>query len=163
MGYHNHSNDSDFSRSGISVAGSVDKTVRELRKKGEHVIAAAKRALKEGAAIIKADMERRVPVYKLPKGRKRPPKHVVPGLLKRSIQAEELEDGAVYVFTANARNPYDNFLYGQILEFATWRRIRGKKVAAKKKAFMYPALEANIGTVNKMVKNAIDEAIARGH
>lgn len=168
MGYHNHYNDADFQRSGNRLTDGdkfhigIDETVREIRKKGEHVLVAAKQALEEGAKIVVKDMERRVPVYKLSKGRKSVPRHIVPGLLKRSIQYDVLKDGALIVFSANARNPKDNFLYGQILEFSGWRMLRGKKVSTEKREFMYPAIDAKFATVNKMVKNAIDQAFARG-
>ena len=90
-GYHNHYNDRDFSRGHISIEGQVQQTVEDLRRKGEHVLEAAKQALEDGAKIILADMERRVPVRT--------------GNLQRSIQYDVLEDGAVIEFSANARNP----------------------------------------------------------
>lgn len=157
MGRHNHYLDDSFSRGTISITGQVRQTVEELRIKGEHVLTAAKNALKEGADIIVADMKHRAPVYK---GRDR---RAIKGLLRASIKAEKLEDGAIYEFSANARNPYDNFLYGPIVEFSKWRRIRGKKVEARKRAFMYPAFDAHRDEVNRMVKNAVDTAIAEGH
>lgn len=156
-GYHNHYNDDSFHRGHINIDWQVQQAVEELRSKGEHVLAAAKNALKEGADIIVADMKHRTPVYK---GRDKRPKK---GLLRDSVKAEKLEDGAVYEFSANARNPYDNFLYGPIVEFSKWRRVRGKKVKARRKAFMYPAFEAHTSEVDRMVKNAIDAAITGGH
>ena len=171
-GYHNHYNDNSFQRGRISlsdgrICDSVEEAVRQsvadLRRKGEHVVIAAKQALKDGANIILADMQRRVPIYKLPKGRKRPPKHVTPGLLQRSIQYDVLEDGAIYEFQANARNPYDGFLYGPIVEFSEWHMWKGKRRKKEKQAFMYPALDDHWVEVREMVKNAINQAIARGH
>lgn len=162
MGYHNHYKDTDFNRGEIRIDHEVKNTVAELRKKGEHVVVAAKKALKDGADIILRDMLKRVPVYKVAEGKK-PPRHVIPGLLKSSLMAESAQDGAIYIFSANARNPVDNFLYGPILEFSKWRKIRGKKVKTKRRKFLYPALDAHIGEVNSMVRKAIDEAIARGN
>lgn len=149
MGRNNHYRDTDFARGSTSINSQVHQTVEDLRRKGEHVLEAAKQALEDGAGIIVADMERRVPVKT--------------GRLQRSIQYDVLEDGAIIEFSANARNPKDNFLYGQIVEFSEWHMWKGKKLKKEKKAFMYPALEAHIGEVNQMVRNAIDQAVARGN
>lgn len=154
---HNHYNDDSFTRGSLTIDWQVQQAVAELRSKGEHVLTAAKLALKDGADIIVADMKRRVPVYK---GRDR---RAIKGLLRDSIKAESLQDGAVYEFSANARNPYDNFLYGQIVEFSKWRMIHGKKARARRKPFMYPAFEAHTGEVSRMVQNAIEAAVARGN
>ena len=158
MGNHNHYNDDKFSRGQSSIDWQVKQAVEELRKKGENVLKAAKNALKDGANLIVNDMRKRAPVYK---GRAN--NRVVPGLLKSSIKAESKADGAIYEFSANAKNPYDNFLYGPIVEFAKWRKIHGRKVKARRQAFMYPALDAHRNDVNKMVKDAINAAIARGN
>lgn len=149
MGYHNHSNDTSFTRGSQSIDWQVRQAVEELRRKGEHVVTAAKQALKEGADIIVADMRNRAPVRT--------------GRLRDSIKAESLQDGAIWQFSANARNPRDNFLYGQIVEFSSWHMWKGKKRKKKKQAFMYPAMDARRDEVNKMVENAINQAIARGH
>ena len=148
-GRHNHYNDRDFARGHLNIEWQVRQTVEDLRRKGEHVLDAAKQALEDGAKIIRADMERRVPVKT--------------GRLKTSIQYDVLEDGAVIEFSANARNPKDNFLYGQIVEFSEWHMWKGKRRKKKKQAFMYPAMDAKWGEVNQRIKKAIETAIARGH
>lgn len=156
-GHRNHYNDNSFTRGSLNIDWQVQQAVAELRRKGEHVLTAAKLALKDGADIIVADMRRRVPVYK---GRDR---RAIKGLLRDSIKAESLQDGAIYEFSANARNPYDNFLYGQIIEFSKWRKIHGKKVKARRKPFMYPAFDNHRDEVSRMIKNAVDEAVVRGN
>ena len=142
-------NTSDFARGGLDIEWQVRQAVEDLRRKGEHVVVAAKQALEEGALIIRTDMERRVPVKT--------------GRLQRSIQYDVLEDGAVIEFAANARNPRDNFLYGPVVEFSEWHMWKGKRLKKKKKAFMYPAFDDHAAEVREMVKNAINQAIARGH
>ena len=148
-GYHNHYNDEDFARGHLNIEWQTRQSVEDLRRKGEHVLEAAKQALEDGAKIILADMERRVPVKT--------------GRLQRSIQYDVLEDGAIIEFSANARNPKDDFLYGQIVEFSEWHIWKGKRRKKKKKAFMYPAFDAHYAEVRTMVKTAIEQAIARGH
>ena len=157
-GYHNHYNDNSFQRGRISlsdgrICNSVEEAVRQsvadLRRKGEHVVVAAKQALKEGADIIVADMRKLVPKRSWN--------------LHNSIQAESLEDGAIYEFSANARNPKDNFLYGQIIEFSEWHMWKGKRRKKEKQAFMYPSFDNHRDEVNQMIKRAINTAIARGH
>lgn len=148
MASHNHYNDSDFSRGQLAIDFQVRRATEELRRKGEHVLTAAKKALRDGADIIAADMRRRVPIKS--------------GKLKSSINVESLENGAVYRFSANARNPKDNFLYAPIVEFATWRNVKGKRHRKKKTAFMYPAFDARRQEVNSLIKDAINSAIERG-
>ena len=148
-GRHNHRNDSGFSRGQTSIDWQVQQAVESLRRKGEHVIVAAKQALKESADIILTDMISRVPVKT--------------GNLKSSIKAEPLQDGAIYQFSANARNPKDDFLYGPIVEFSEWHMWKGKRRKKKKQAFMYPAMDANREKVNQSIKRAIETAIARGN
>ena len=148
-GYHNHYNDNSFVRGQTSIDWQVRQAVEDLRRKGGHVVTAAKHALKEGADIILADMNNRAPVRT--------------GRLKASIKAEPLENGAIYQFSANARNPRDNFLYAPIVEFSEWHMWRGKRYKKKKQAFMYPVMDARREEVNQMIKRAIDTAIARGH
>ena len=120
-----------------------------MRRKGEHVLTAAKDALKDGANIIANDMKSRVPVKS--------------GRLKESIKIESFENGAIYQFSANARNPRDNFLYAPIVEFSEWHIHKGKRTKKKKSAFMYPAFDAHRRQVNEMVKAAINQAVARGN
>lgn len=148
MGRHNHNNDNSFVRGNTTIDFQVQRAVEELRRKGEHVLTAAKSALRDGANIILSDMKANVPVRS--------------GRLKSSIKAESLENGAIYQFSADARNPKDNFLYAPIVEFSEWVIVRGKKHKKKKQAFMYPAFEKNQTLINSMVKNAINSAIERG-
>ena len=148
-GYHNHYNDNSFVRGQTSIDWQVRQAVKDLRRKGEHVIIAAKQALKKGADIILADMNSRVPVRT--------------GRLQASIKAEPLQDGAIYQFSANARNPRDNFLYGQIVEFSEWHMWKSKRRKKEKQAFMYPSFDNHRDEVNQMIKRAINTAIARGH
>ena len=157
-GYHNHYNDNSFQRGGISlsdgrICDSVEEAVRQsvadLRRKGEHVVDAAKQALKLGAYLIVLDMKNRVPKRTWN--------------LHDSIHAESLVDGALYEFSANARNPKDNFLYGPVVEFSEWHMWKGKRRKKEKQEFMYPALDDNYDDVCEMVKNAINRAIARGY
>lgn len=150
MGFHNHYNDDSFRRGQTSINQQIRHAVEELRQKGDHVLIAAKEALKNGAEIIANDIKSRVPVRT--------------GRLKESIKSESRQDGAIYEFSANARNPKDNFLYGPVVEFSEWHKRKGKRIKKKKKqAFMYPAFDAHAGEVNKMIENAINEAIIRGH
>ena len=145
-GYHNHYNDNSFVRGQTSIDWQVRQAVEDLQRKGGHVVTAAKHALKEGADIILADMNNRAPVRT--------------GRLKASIKAEPLENGAIYQFSANARNPRDNFLYGQIVEFSEWHMWKGKNKGHMSFADM---MDARREEVNQMIKRAIDTAIARGH
>ena len=148
-GRHNHYGDSDFARGHLNIEWQVRQAIEDLRRKGEHVVIAAKQALKEGADIILADMNSRVSVRT--------------GRLQASIKAEPLQDGAIYQFSANARNPRDNFLYGQIVEFSEWHMWKGKRRKKEKQAFMYPSFDNHRDEVNQMIKRAINTAIARGH
>ena len=142
-------NTSDFARGHLNIDWQVRQAVESLHRKGEHVVVAAKQALEECALIIRTDMENRVPIKT--------------GRLQRSIQYDVLEDGAVIEFSANARNPKDNFLYGPIVEFSEWHMWKGKRRKKKKKAFMYPAFDEHYAEVRQILKQAIDTAIARGH
>ena len=72
----------DFRRYGTSQYESTRRTVQQLREVGEHVVEAAKRALKEGVDIVIADAKSRCPVDT--------------GKLKDSIRAISKEGGAVY-------------------------------------------------------------------
>ena len=78
----------NFQRGNIS---GVDEAVRKLREKGEHVLAAAKSALKDGVDLVVSDAKSRCPVRT--------------GKLKNSIKA-----------SANATNP-KGIAYGQFVEF----------------------------------------------
>lgn len=116
----------------------IEEAVRNLRAMGEHVLQAAKSALKDGADMIVADAKSRCPVDT--------------GKLRDSIKATSLEDGAVYLLSANAKNEY-GVAYGQFVEF-------DPRIA---RPFLYPAVDANINNVRSNVKQAIQDAIRGGN
>lgn len=149
-GYHNHYRDSHFGRGGVTVGDSlmkeqIQKAVDELRAKGEHIIKAATKALKEGADKIVEDAKKRVPVKT--------------GKLRDSIKAESVDvggdqyKGALYEILADAVNEKNGVLYGQFVEFSP--KIN--------KPFLYPAMDAQRNEVINGVKNAIAQATARGN
>lgn len=125
-----------FSRG--SISGNVNQAVRSLRELGEHVLTAAKQALKDGADLIVNDAKSRCPVRT--------------GKLRDSIKAVRKKDGALYEISADARNQ-NNIPYGQFVEF-------DPKIA---QPFLYPAMEANRDAVNNSIRQAVHDAIARGH
>ncbi len=129
-------NESSFSRGYVNIAG-VSAAVRNLRMKGEHVLTAAKQALMVGAYDIVSDAKSRVPVKT--------------GKLRDSIKATELEDGAAYDISADAKNQ-KGVAYGQFVEF-------DPKI---NKPFLYPAMDAQRDNVHNRVKQAIQNAIAQG-
>lgn len=139
-----------FTRGGMTT-GAVEQHLREL---GEHVLQAAKAALKEGADMVVKDAKSRCPVYE---GHKKGNGQVYhwagakPGALRDSIQAEPNTKGTVYAISANAKSE-DGYLYGQILEFSP--RVN--------RPFLYPALDANRQAVSDMIQDAIKNAIRRG-
>lgn len=148
-GYHNHYRDKGFSRGSVST-GQAESHLREL---GEHVLAAAKAALKDGAEQVVAEAKSRCPVYE---GHKKNGKvymaaDVTPGALKDSIKAKPNGKGTIYTISADAKSA-DGFLYGQIVEFSP--RVN--------RPFLYPALEAKKKEVADGITKAIREAIRRG-
>lgn len=136
-GRHIH-RESSFNRGAISgdYQYSVSRTVEQLREIGEHVVAAAKASLLEGAELVVADAKSRCPVKT--------------GKLRDSIKAVSTLDGAVYEISASAKNS-KNIAYGQFVEFGP----RGRP-------FLYPSLDANRQIISNDVKEAIKEAIDRG-
>lgn len=127
-------NDRTFSRGYVGTQ--VETAVRKLREKGEHVLAAAKVALEQGADMVVEDAKSRCPVRT--------------GKLRDSIKATKLEDGAAYEISADAKNEY-GVAYGQFVEFSP----RGTP-------FLYPAMDACRNTINENVKQAIQDAVQRG-
>ena len=119
-----------------SVSG-VEEAVRKLREKGEHVLEAAKAALKDGAELIVNDAKSRCPVDT--------------GKLKNSIKAVEVADGAVYELSADAKNQ-KGVPYGRFVELSP--KIN--------RPFLHPAVDANINAVRENVKQAIQDAINHG-
>lgn len=117
----------------------VHTIVQNLRELGEHVLTAAKQALKDGADLIVNDAKSRCPVRT--------------GKLRDSIKAVRKKDGALYRISADARNKND-IPYGQFVEFDP--RISNG-------GFLYPAMEANRDAVNNSIRQAVHDAIARGH
>ena len=145
----NHYRDKGFSRGGIST-GQVEQHLKEI---GEHVLEAAKAALKQGADEVVAEAKNRCPVYEGHKhnGKTYMAAGVTPGALRDSIKAEPNKNGTVYQVSADAKSS-DGFLYGQILEFSP--RVN--------RPFLYPALEAKKKDVVDGIAGAIREAIRRG-
>ncbi len=149
MGYHNHYKDRSFTRGDIR-SGKTDEVLKEL---GQHVLEAAKAALKQGAEEIVADAKSRCPVYKghQHNGRTYMAANVKPGALRDSIKAEPNKAGTVYKISADAKSD-DGFLYGQIVEFSP--RVN--------RPFLYPALEAKRDMIKTNIETAIKQAIRRG-
>lgn len=123
-----------FSR-GRMTAG---RTLQELRELGEHVVSAAKQALKEGADEVVTDAKSRCPVKT--------------GKLRDSIQAIPNRDKTAYAISANAKNA-NGIAYGVYVEFAP--KIN--------KPFLYPAMDAQRDNVNNKIRDAIKQAINTGH
>ena len=137
-GYHNHYNDVGFSRGRIT-GRSTRETIAALREVGEHVVEAAKAALKEGVDVLVAEAKSRCPVKT--------------GRLRGSIKAEPNRDGTVYQISANAsvastKSPTGRFYYGPVVEFSP--KIN--------KPFLYPALEQERNLIYDKVNDAISRA-----
>lgn len=125
-------NENSFRRGYFSAE--IKESVRKLREKGEHVLNAAKQALRIGVDVVVADAKTRVPVRT--------------GTLRDSIKAIKLEDGAAYELTADATNA-NGIAYGQFVEFGIYAQ-----------PFLYPAIEAHIDEVKSGIQQAIDRAVA---
>ena len=139
-----------FSRGGMTTGA----TERHLKELGDHVLTAAKEALKTCAEEVARDAKSRCPVYEGHKKKNGQVYHwagAKPGALRDSIQAEPNSKGTVYAISANAKSE-DGYLYGQILEFSP--RVN--------RPFLYPALDANRQAVSDMIQDAIKNAIRRG-
>lgn len=139
-----------FSRGGMST-GVVEKHLLEL---GDHVLAAAKEALKKGADEVAEDAKSRCPVYEGHKKENGQVYHwagATPGALRDSIKAEPNSRGTVYQISANAKNS-KGYLYGQIVEFSP--RVN--------RPFLYPALDAKRQDVATAIIEAVHNAIRRG-
>ena len=135
MGKHNHYNDVGFARGRISAS----QTVAAIREMGEHVLEAAKTALKQGAEAVAADAKNRCPVKT--------------GRLRDSIKAESNKDGSVYYITANAsveskKSSTGRFYYGAVVEFSP--KIN--------KPFLYPAMDAHRQEIEDNINSAISRA-----
>ena len=126
----------DFSR-GVSDDLGLRETVRQLREMGSHVVTAAKAGLATGAAAVVSDAKNRCPVRT--------------GKLRDSIKAEPNSSGTSYKISADADN--NGFCYGQIVEFSPKEGF---------KPFLYPALDANYGTVMSNIRTEIRRAIGSG-
>lgn len=124
-----------FSR-GRGTGTSTVKTIAALREIGEHVVDAAKAALKNGAYRVVADAKNRCPVRT--------------GKLRDSIKAVPNRDGSVYEIEANAQN--NGVYYGAIVEFSP--KIN--------KPFMYPAMDANRQQIRDNIDAAITNAARSG-
>lgn len=138
-----------FSRGGIST-GQAEKHLKEL---GEHVLKAAKDALRLGADKVVREAKSRCPVYeghKKKNGQNYFAAGVTPGALRDSIKAEPNKALTVYRISANATSK-NGFLYGQIVEFSP-------KV---NRPFLYPAMDECRDDVRRLVFQAIQNAIRR--
>lgn len=134
-----HYRDKSFSRGGISTG----QTEQHLKELGEHVLQAAKDALKAGVNAVVEDAKSRCPVKT--------------GALRDSIKAEPNKNKTVYQISADAKSAPtkehpNGYLYGQIVEFSP----------SCAHPFLYPALEANRKKVADDILTAIREAIRRG-
>ncbi len=139
----NHYNDIGFARGRIT-GSSTHRTIAALREIGEHVVTAAKQALKEGADAIVADAKSRCPVHT--------------GRLKDSIRAEPNRDGSVYQIVADAsvestKSQSGRFYYGAVVEFSPRECYR---------PFLYPAMEAHQQEIRDNISTAISRAVRSG-
>ena len=116
--------------------GNVGAFVNLLREQGEHVLEAAKVALKNGADKVCADAKNRV--------------RVDTGKLKESITVVDVADGTAYEIQANAEKK--GIPYGQFEEFAPWGH-----------PFLIPAFEANKDAIIAQIRQAIQNAVAQGN
>ena len=116
----------------------LPETIRQLREMGEHVLQAAKDALKQGAAEVVADAKSRCPVKT--------------GKLRDSIRADPDNAGTEYNISANAQNDNGEY-YGQYVEFSP----------AINKPFLYPAMEANYDRIMSNIRSAVNRAAQTGH
>ena len=119
------------------------KALAQLRAMGEHVVKAAKAALKEVVDEIVADAKSRCPVKT--------------GRLRDSIKSISNKDGSVYRISANAsveskKAESGRFFYGPVVEFSP--KIN--------KPFLYPALDAHTNTVRDKIDAAIDRVTRSG-
>lgn len=136
-GRRSHYHDRGFSRH-LDNLGTAE-TLRQLREIGEHVVNAAKEALKEGVDEVVADAKSRCPVRT--------------GRLRNSIKATPNRSATSYQISANAQSD-DGFYYGQIVEFSPKPEFT---------PFLYPALDANVGRIYGNIRAAINLAIQTGH
>lgn len=111
----------------------ISRAVERLQRRGEGVLTAAKRGLKEGVDIVIQDAKSRAPVKT--------------GKLRDSIHAEEKENGAVQELIADAKND-SGVPYAKIVEYSP--RIN--------RPFLYPALDANRHVINQKIAQAIRES-----
>lgn len=138
----NHYNDIGFARGRIT-GSSTHRTIAALREIGEHVVTAAKQALKEGADAIVADAKSRCPVNT--------------GRLKDSIRAIPNRDGSVYQIVADAsvestKSQSGRFYYGAVVEFSP--KIN--------RPFLYPAMDAHQQEIRDNISTAISRAVRSG-
>lgn len=136
MGGRRRHTERTFHRGYSSVAG-TEQAVRKLREKGEHVLAAAKVALRQGADAIVDEMKSRCPVRT--------------GKLRDSIKAVQLDNGAAYEFSADAQNS-NGIAYGQFVEFSPQFAT----------PFFYPSMDARRDEVQENIKQAIQNAVRQG-
>ena len=111
---------------------------RIFQQLGADVTDDAKKALAGGANLVVGEAKARSPTGDS-------------GALKASIKATPNRDGTRIKITADARNPKDDYPYGQIMEFDPKRR----------RPFMYPAMDARRQEVKDGIIKAIREAVRK--
>ena len=156
-GRHNHYKDKGFIRGSLTVPRqSLRQVEQDLRSIGEHVLTAAKDALKKEVDKIVDDAKSRCPVYMgnpayLPQG-------ATAGALKESIHAVGNKEGTQYAIGADASVPNKNanggegkVYYGALVEFSP--RIN--------KPYLYPAFDAHRDSAKASLETAIAGAIKK--
>lgn len=113
---------------GVFEVADSRRVLRTLRGMGEHMTAAAKAVLREGAEEMAQDAKSRCPVKT--------------GRLRDSIAVEANSAGTEYKITANAER--NGFYYGKIVEYSP----RGQP-------FMKPAYEANINRIRAKMREVL--------
>lgn len=126
--------ESEFKRGKSLVKAEMAEAA--LRRLGEDVLMAAKIELAIGADNIVQDAKRRCPVKT--------------GKLRDSIKAEDISDGVVYEFSANATNK-QGIAYGQFVEFDP----------TINRPFLYPAIRAHKKIIKQNIKIAVQEALRK--
>lgn len=113
---------------GVFEVADSRRVLRTLREMGEHMTAAAKTVLREGAEEMAQDAKSRCPVKT--------------GRLRDSIAVEANSAGTEYKITANAER--NGLRYGKIVEYSP----RGQP-------FMKPAYEANINRIRAKMREVL--------
>lgn len=151
-----------------TFARGVEEAIKELKKKGNHVLRAAKVELKKGADDIVKDAKFLCPrsTSRGEIGSEDSHPH-----LRDSIKATAEKDGAIQKITASAKGS-NGVDYSRYVEFdprinkALDPRVKSKDTDPKLKrqlrkqntAYMYPALKHNVKKIRKNIYTAIVNA-----